>query len=185
MEPISEELNIRPNRRNFITRLVGAAAIAPVIASISTSKAKACPSVDDAAEYLGPNLFNVYLSDPTGQTSAHGIATFEILSPDGSLDDTRVTYTLKLTSNAFAVEGFLVLEGVAVLGDLPLGTPATIQAIDYNLTSFAQALEAAAAGKLSMKLIVQVKGQTYTLIGKLVPAPNSQIIDISLCVANG
>lgn len=158
-------------RRAFVTRLVGGAAIAPLIAA---SKAKAVP----CADYLGPNLFNVYLSDPTEQTRALGVATFEVVSPDGCTSHAKITYTLKLTRNAVAVQGFLILGNGSIVSDLPLGTPAAIPPNPNDLCGFNEVLGYVAKGMVTMTLSVQVNGQTYTLTGKLAPAPNSQPISL-------
>jgi hypothetical protein len=185
--------HVDPSRRSFVMQLLGGAAfIPPLIATFSmdTLTARAgepkngniseplnCNLVDEG--YVGPNQFQALLSGPG--TRANGVATLIITTPqsDNCASQARVTYELKLTSNAEAISGVIIAFGLPV-ATLPIGTPALIGPADFaNVCDLDAFLMDLASGFATISLKVLVHGEEFTLSGLITPAVNSFIITLS------
>jgi len=176
---------VDPNRRSFVARLLGAAAfVPPLIATFSmdalTARASEPLNCNIDEGYVGPNQFQAYLSGPG--TRANGVATFTITSPSNqppSVCLAGVTYTLKLTKGASAVDGVIIFKGKCIV-NLPIGTPAAIN--DYNgLCDLDELLDDLKSGHAIMQLVITSNGKEFTLSGSITPSVNSFIIELDPC----
>lgn len=179
--------HVEPNRRSFVARLLGAASfVPPLIATFSmdalTARAGEPLNCNVDEGYVGPNEFQAYLSGPG--TRANGVATFTITSPSNqppSVCVAGVTYNLKLTKGASAVNGVILLKGKCIV-TLPIGTPAAIIATDYDtLCDLDELLDDLKSGHTIMQLVITSNGKQFTLSGPIQPSVNSFIISLDPC----